>query len=53
VHDECAIFRDVPSVSFADGLRAVRLKLWDEEKARLVTWREVRRGRMRSAALSV
>ncbi len=45
VHDESAIFQDVPTVSFMDGLRAVRLKLWDEEAARLLTWREVRRAR--------
>ncbi len=45
VHDQSAIFRDVPTVSFMDGLRAVRLKLWDEEAARLLTWREVRRAR--------
>jgi hypothetical protein len=26
-----------------DGLRAVRLKLWDEKAARLVTWAELKR----------
>ena len=29
-HDENPIFHDVPTLSFWDGLRAVRLKLWDE-----------------------
>jgi hypothetical protein len=28
----------VPTLSLRDGLRAVRLKLWDEERARLVTF---------------
>ena len=30
-HDENPIFHDVPTLSLWDGLRAVRLKLWDEE----------------------
>jgi len=48
-HDHVSIFRDVPAVSLWDGLRAVRLKLWDEDAARLVTWKERRRGaRVRS-----
>jgi len=42
-HDEVSIFRDVPAVSLWDGLRAVRLKLWDEDAARMVTWKEHRR----------
>jgi omega-6 fatty acid desaturase (delta-12 desaturase) len=41
-HDEGAIFEDVPTISLADGLRAARLKLWDEDASRLVTWRELR-----------
>lgn len=41
-HDENPIFHDVPVLSFADGLRAVRLKLWDEERRRLVTFGEAR-----------
>jgi omega-6 fatty acid desaturase (delta-12 desaturase) len=41
-HDEQPIFRSVPTVSLWQGLRAVRLKLWDEETARLVTWRQCR-----------
>jgi len=43
--DESPIFRSVPRISFWDGLRAVRLKLWDEDTARLVTWAELRRSR--------
>jgi omega-6 fatty acid desaturase (delta-12 desaturase) len=38
-HDENPEFHAVPTLSLWDGLRAVRLKLWDEELGRLVTWR--------------
>ena len=41
-HDENPIFHDVPTLSLWDGLRAVRLKLWDEEGGRLVTFAEAR-----------
>jgi omega-6 fatty acid desaturase (delta-12 desaturase) len=41
-HDENPIFHDVPTLSLRDGLRTVRLKLWDEETGRLVTWSEAR-----------
>ena len=37
-HDDNAIFHDVPTLSLWDGLRAVRLKLWDEEHGKLVTF---------------
>jgi omega-6 fatty acid desaturase (delta-12 desaturase) len=47
-HDEESIFRHVPSISLGDGLRATRLKLWDEDAARLVTWRDLRRERKQS-----
>jgi omega-6 fatty acid desaturase (delta-12 desaturase) len=39
-HDDLEVFRDVPELSLWDGVRAVRLKLWDEDRGRLVTWRE-------------
>lgn len=39
-HDENPIFHDVPTLSLWEGLRAVRLKLWDEDRGRLVTWAE-------------
>jgi omega-6 fatty acid desaturase (delta-12 desaturase) len=42
-HDENPIFHGVPTLSLWDGLRAVRLKLWDEERRRLVTFAEARR----------
>jgi acyl-lipid omega-6 desaturase (Delta-12 desaturase) len=49
-HDENPIFHDVPTLSLWDGLRAVRLKLWDEDRGRLVTFREAGRlGRSPSA----
>lgn len=51
-HDREPIFHNVPTVSLADGLRATRFKLWDEDAARLVTWRELRRGRPRSESTS-
>src|SRR5207245_11354764 len=41
-HDENPIFHSVPRLSLCDGLRAARLKLWDEDTARLVTWAESR-----------
>jgi len=37
-HDENPIFASVPTLSLSDGLRAVRLKLWDEQRGRLVTF---------------
>jgi omega-6 fatty acid desaturase (delta-12 desaturase) len=39
-HDENTIFHDVPTLSLWDGLRAVQLKLWDEELGRLVSFRQ-------------
>jgi omega-6 fatty acid desaturase (delta-12 desaturase) len=41
-HDENPVFHSVPTLSLWDGLKAVRFKLWDEERARLVTWADVR-----------
>jgi len=41
-HDENTIFHDVPTLSLWDGLRAVRLKLYDEDRGRLVTFAEAR-----------
>ena len=42
-HEENPEFQDVPTLTLADGIRCVRLKLWDEEQRRLVGWSEVRR----------
>ena len=41
-HDENPIFHGVPTLSLGDGLRAVRLKLWDEKAERLVTFAQAR-----------
>ena len=43
-HEENPIFHNVPTLSLWDGLRAVRLKLWDEEHKRLVTYAQARKG---------
>ncbi|HEV2075891.1 MAG TPA: fatty acid desaturase, partial [Thermoleophilaceae bacterium] len=39
-HDDNPIFHDVPTLSLWDGLRTVRLKLWDPDRGRLVTFGE-------------
>jgi omega-6 fatty acid desaturase (delta-12 desaturase) len=43
-HDSNPAFNDVPTLSFWDGLRAVRLKLWDEDRHQLVTFAQARSG---------
>ena len=42
-HDENPIFHDVPVLTLWDGIRAVRLKLWDEDRGRMVTFAEAGR----------
>jgi len=42
-HDENPWLHDVPTLSLWDGARAVRLKLWDETRGRMVTFGEARR----------
>ena len=37
-HDENAIFHGVPTLSLRDAFRTVRLKLWDEDRQKLVTF---------------
>jgi omega-6 fatty acid desaturase (delta-12 desaturase) len=44
-HDENPIFHGVPTITLWDGLRAVRLKLWDEDSGQLVSFPEARAGR--------
>jgi omega-6 fatty acid desaturase (delta-12 desaturase) len=51
-HDDNPAFHDVPTLSLWDGLRAVRLKLWDEEGSRLVTFAQARGSSMRSPGAS-
>jgi acyl-lipid omega-6 desaturase (Delta-12 desaturase) len=41
-HDASPMFASVPTLSLRDGLCAVRLKLWDEEAGRLVTFAQAR-----------
>ena len=41
-HDENPIFHQVPMLSFWDALRTVKLKLWDEERGKLVTFAQAR-----------
>jgi hypothetical protein len=41
-HEELDLFRAVPTLTIADGMRATRLKLWDEQRGRLVTFAEGR-----------
>ncbi len=42
-HDALPVFKDVPVLTVWDALKAPRLKLWDEEHGRIVTFREARR----------
>ncbi|HEY2637116.1 MAG TPA: fatty acid desaturase [Solirubrobacteraceae bacterium] len=48
-HDAVPILRTVPELTARQGLKAMRLKLYDEERGRLVTWAEVRAPRARAA----
>jgi omega-6 fatty acid desaturase (delta-12 desaturase) len=41
-HDENAIFKEVPTLSLRDALRAVNLKLWDQDHGKLITFRQAR-----------
>ncbi len=41
-HDSTPLFASVPTLTLWDGLRAVRLKLWDERSGRLVTFAQAR-----------
>jgi omega-6 fatty acid desaturase (delta-12 desaturase) len=51
-HDENPIFHDVPTLSLADGMRTVRLKLWDPERGRMVTFTEARESYVAPARLA-
>jgi len=41
-HDENPMFHDVPTLSLWHGLRTTRLKLWDEERRRMVSFKQAR-----------
>jgi acyl-lipid omega-6 desaturase (Delta-12 desaturase) len=45
-HDDNPIFHTVPTLSLWDGLRAVNLKLWDEDRGELVTFAHARLPRL-------
>jgi acyl-lipid omega-6 desaturase (Delta-12 desaturase) len=49
-HDGNPMFACVPTLSLGDGLRAVRLKLWDEEAGRLVTFAQAGNARRQALA---
>jgi acyl-lipid omega-6 desaturase (Delta-12 desaturase) len=42
-HRDSALFAGVPILSLGDGLRAVNLKLWDQDTGKLVTFAQARR----------
>jgi omega-6 fatty acid desaturase (delta-12 desaturase) len=41
-HEENPMFHAVPTLSLADGIRAVRLKLYDEERGQMVSFAQAR-----------
>jgi omega-6 fatty acid desaturase (delta-12 desaturase) len=41
-HDENPVFSQVPTLSFWDAVRTIRLKLWDEDQGKLVTFAQAR-----------
>jgi omega-6 fatty acid desaturase (delta-12 desaturase) len=43
-HEQTPAFHEVPTLSLLDGIRATRLKLYDEGAGRLVSFREARAG---------
>jgi omega-6 fatty acid desaturase (delta-12 desaturase) len=44
-HDENPVFHDVPRLNFCDGVRALRLKLYDEDRGRMISFRDARPAR--------
>jgi omega-6 fatty acid desaturase (delta-12 desaturase) len=49
VHEAYPELQSVPTLSFWDGMKCVRLKLWDEDAGRLVGWREAREAHLARA----
>jgi omega-6 fatty acid desaturase (delta-12 desaturase) len=41
-HDDNPVFHDVPTLSLRDGVQVLRLKLYDEDRRRLVTFSDAR-----------
>ena len=42
-HRDTPVFASVPTLSLRDGLHAVNLKLWDQDRGKLVTFAQARR----------
>ena len=42
-HDSHPLFATVPTITIADGMRAIRFKLWDEHSGKMVTFAQARR----------
>lgn len=51
-HDQTPALHDVPTLTLADGLRATRLKLYDEQRGRLVGFRQARQRTIPSGTTS-
>ena len=49
-HDENPVFHDVPRLNLRDGVRALRLKLYDEDSGRMVTFRDAHTARAAAAS---
>jgi len=49
-HDENKIFHDVPTLSLWAALQTVKLKLWDEDSGKLVSFAQARHGLPMSAS---
>jgi omega-6 fatty acid desaturase (delta-12 desaturase) len=50
-HESSPLFATVPTLTLWDGLRAVRLKLWDQRSGRLVTFAQARRTGLPAVAI--
>lgn len=49
-HESDPAFSQVPTIGIADGMRAIRFKLWDERSGKLVTFTQARRSLARTPA---
>jgi acyl-lipid omega-6 desaturase (Delta-12 desaturase) len=47
-HDSHPVFAQVPTIGIQDGMRAVRLKLWDERSGKMVTFAQARQSSART-----
>jgi omega-6 fatty acid desaturase (delta-12 desaturase) len=48
-HDANPVFHDVPTLTLWDGIKATRLKLYDTDTGRMLTWHEARDAHARSS----